>query len=369
MKFAPPLNVKASGRVDGRISVVSQDGKIAASGVVSMPRANIMDIPLNFRLPFRWNGNNFIALDDASLNTSAASLKLNAEADISSMAVKAQGEAQNISLSEIGRMFAPKAGLKGEGGYLKFDVDTVLKGDILSSTQADINAKMPSVTAAGLNIVRDLIAHVKLTRMGVPKISLGGVQYHLSTQAASLMATVDNDNDSIPYVSPSNKNLQCDSSVLADGTEQNLSLTQANYLNSQGIVTALNFSQGWVLWGNACSRFPSSSDPVERFISIRRMMNWIANSLVTTYFSQVDAPINRRLIETIMDSVAIWFNGLAAKGCILGGRIVFDSDDNPTTKLISGIVKFKVYVTPPPPAEQIIFELEFDPDYFATLFS
>ncbi len=174
MKFAPPINVKASGRVDGRISVVSQDGKIAASGVVSMPRANIMDIPLNFRLPFRWNGNNFIALDDASLNTSAASLKLNAEADISSMAVKAQGEAQNISLSEIGRMFAPKAGLKGEGGYLKFDVDTVLKGDILSSTQADINAKMPSVTAAGLNIVRDLIAHVKLTRMGVPKISLGG---------------------------------------------------------------------------------------------------------------------------------------------------------------------------------------------------
>lgn len=202
-----------------------------------------------------------------------------------------------------------------------------------------------------------------------PKISLGGVQYHLSTQAASLMATVDNDNDSIPYVSPSNKNLQCDSSVLADGTEQNLSLTQANYLNSQGIVTALNFSQGWVLWGNSMSKFPSSSDPVERFISIRRMMNWISNTLVTTYFSQVDAPINRRLIETIMDSVAIWFNGLAAKGCILGGQIVFDSDDNPTTNLISGIVKFKIYVTPPPPAEQISFELEFDPENFATLFS
>lgn len=201
-----------------------------------------------------------------------------------------------------------------------------------------------------------------------PKISLGGVQYHLSTQLAGLMAQVDYDNDSVPYVSPSNKNLQCDSSVLADGTEQNLSLPQVNYLNSQGVVTALNFSQGWVAWGNACSKFPSSTDPIERFISIRRTMNWIINSLVLTYFSQVDAPMTRRLIELVLDSVNIWFNGLAAKGCILGGRIVFDSDDNPTTNLISGIVKFKIYVTPPPPAEAIYFELEFDPEYLSTLF-
>ena len=202
-----------------------------------------------------------------------------------------------------------------------------------------------------------------------PKVSLGGVKYHLSTQLASLMATVDSENDDIPYYSPSNQNLQCDSTVLADGLEQNLSLPQANYLNSCGIVTALNFSQGWVAWGNSTSRFPSSTDPKDRFISIRRMLNWITNTLVLTYFSQVDAPINRRLIETIMDSVAIWFNGLAAKGCILGGRIIFDSDDNPTTNLLSGIVKFKIYVTPPPPAEQISFELEFDPEYFSTLFA
>lgn len=202
-----------------------------------------------------------------------------------------------------------------------------------------------------------------------PKISLGGVQYHLSTQLAGLMAQVDSENDDIPFVSPSNKNLQMDSAVLSDGSEVLLSLPQANYLNSCGITTALNFSQGWVAWGNATSIFPSSTDPVERFISIRRMMNWITNSLVLTYFSQVDAPINRRLIELIMDSVNIWFNGLAAKGCILGGRIVFDSDDNPTTNLISGIVKFKIYVTPPPPCETLIFELEFDPEYFSTLFS
>ena len=50
--------------------------------------------------------------------------------------------------------------------------------------------------------------------------------------------------------SPSNKLLQIDSAVLADGTVVLLDLQQANYLNSNGIVTALNFIGGYVLWGD-----------------------------------------------------------------------------------------------------------------------
>ena len=174
LKFAPPMDIKASGRIDGRVFLDTADDAITASGVLSMPRANVMDIPLNFRLPFRWNGKNFAELDNASLNTKAASLRLNASADINSMSIKAQGTAQNVSLAEIGRMFAPDAGLKGEGGYLAFDVDTVASGDILGRTNADINAKLPEVEAAGIRIVRDLAAHVKLTPGTAPKIALDG---------------------------------------------------------------------------------------------------------------------------------------------------------------------------------------------------
>ncbi len=178
LKFAPPMDIKASGRFDGRIFLDTDSNNITnVSGVVSMPRANIMDIPLNFRLPFRYDGKNFAALDNAELNTSAAGLRLNASADLDSMNIRAKGGAQNISLGEIGAMFAPSAGLQGDGGWLNFDVDTVISGDvpdILAATKADINALVPVLEAAGINILQGMNAHVKLTPGETPKISLGG---------------------------------------------------------------------------------------------------------------------------------------------------------------------------------------------------
>ena len=174
MKFAPDLGVKASGRIDGKFSAVSEDGRVKASGVVSMPRAEVMDVPLKFRLPFSWDGVSVFAVHDAALKTKAASLNLNAATDINSLTVKANGEAVNISLNEIGRMFAPEAGLDGEGGNVKFDVDAVLSGDIMSRTRADITASMPEITAAGVRILRGLSAKLKLTPGDMPKISANG---------------------------------------------------------------------------------------------------------------------------------------------------------------------------------------------------
>ena len=179
MKFAPPMNIQASGRLDGRVFAVQDEaGRVKASGVVSMPRANIMEVPLNIRLPFKWDGEKILELDNATLNTELASLKLNAETDINTLAIKADGEAQNVSLSEIGRMFAPEYGLEGENGNLRFDVDTIINSnnpmEILRNTRADINADIPSLTAMNMNVLQNLNAHVKLIPDEVPKISLGG---------------------------------------------------------------------------------------------------------------------------------------------------------------------------------------------------
>ncbi len=179
MKFAPPMNIQASGRLDGRVFAVQDEaGRVKASGVVSMPRANIMDVPLNFRLPFKWDGEKILELDNASLNTELASLKFNAETNINTLAIKADGEARNVSLTEIGRMFAPDYGLKGENGNLRFDVDTIINSnnpmEILSNTRADVNADIPSLTAMNMNVLQNLNAHVKLSPNDVPKISLGG---------------------------------------------------------------------------------------------------------------------------------------------------------------------------------------------------
>lgn len=200
-----------------------------------------------------------------------------------------------------------------------------------------------------------------------PKVALDGEQYHLSTQLASLINQTDAAYDDIPYKSPSNENLQCDSSVLADGSEKFLSLTQANYLNGQGIGTALNFSGGWKFWSNRTSAYPSNTDVKDNFLPIRRMFNWINNILITDFWSQVDSASNRRLIDTVIDSANIWLNGLTAKGALLGGRVEFLGTENPTTDLMDGIIKSHVFFTPPSPAREIHFILEYDPSYIANL--
>lgn len=201
-----------------------------------------------------------------------------------------------------------------------------------------------------------------------PRVRNGDDIFHMSVHLLGVMATVDSDNGDIPYESPSNKSMQITGTCLADGTEVILGPDEANYLNGQGIVTALNFIGGWKAWGNRTACYPSNTDPKDAFISIRRMFNWHAQTFIKAYWAKVDKPINKRLIQTVIDSENIRLNGLVAQGVLLGARVEFREDENPTTNLLDGIIKFHTYFTPPTPARVIENVIEYDPDYFQTLF-
>lgn len=200
-----------------------------------------------------------------------------------------------------------------------------------------------------------------------PMLKLGAFSFHQSTQLAGLMSQVDTQNGGCPYESPSNKNYQCDAMVLEDGTEVNLTLTQANFLNANGIVTALNFMGGWTCWGNYTACYPGNTDVKDYFISVSRMFGWIGNSIIRTYWSKLDKPMNRRLVDTIKDAINIWLNGLVGSSYLLGARVEFLETENPTSNLMSGIIKFHIYMTPPSPAQEIDFVLEYDAEYVATV--
>lgn len=202
-----------------------------------------------------------------------------------------------------------------------------------------------------------------------PKVKLGDDVFHLSTQLIGLMNSVDNDNEAVPYESPSNKLLQMNACVNSAGKEINLGQEQANYLNGQGIVTALNWIGGWRAWGNRTGTYPSNTDVKDCFISVRRMFDWIRNDFIQMFWQEVDAPMTARLIRTIVNSYNVRLNGLQAREMIIGGRIEFLSSENPMTDLLSGILRFHIYFTPPISAEQIVGIFEFDPDYLETLFA
>ena len=202
-----------------------------------------------------------------------------------------------------------------------------------------------------------------------PKVGLGDNQYYLSTHLAALAAYVDADkNDGIPLESPSNKILKISGSVLSDGTQVALSKVEANILNGQGIVTALNFN-GQRLWGSRTSIFPTSSDPKDVWIPTRRMMNFVGNQLAVNYFSQIDVPINKRLVERVLDKCGCYLNGLTARGALLGGKIACLAEDNPPSSLVDGIIIFRVQICPPSPSRVIQFTLSYDVNMYQNLFS
>ena len=201
-----------------------------------------------------------------------------------------------------------------------------------------------------------------------PCVRLDDMVFHLSTHIMGIIGVMDAGNLDVPYQSPSNLSLQATGLCTADGKEVSLSLDQANLLNSQGVVTGLNFSGGWKSWGNYTGAYPSITDVKDSFICVRRMFDWQYQTFILTYWQMVDRPLTRRLVKTITDSEQIRLNGLVSRGYLLGADVKFLEAENPLTDLLQGIVRFHTYLTPPVPAQEIDDILEYDVNNFKTLF-
>ena len=199
-----------------------------------------------------------------------------------------------------------------------------------------------------------------------PKVALSEKIFDFSVQLAGSMTATDNNGDlggGTPCESASNKSLQADSTVLASGKEVTLDVQQGNYLNDNGIVTGLNFYNGFVSWGNYTACFPANTDPVDYFYCINRMFRWVAKTVVLSHWNYVDRSMKRRLLDAILQGVNNWLNGLTAEEKILGGRVEMLESENPLTALMAGRAKFHVNLTPPAPLQQMDWVLEYDVSY------
>lgn len=196
-----------------------------------------------------------------------------------------------------------------------------------------------------------------------PQGTREGRRYHMSTHLAGLMAQVDAGNGGVPFESPSNKNFELDGLCLEDGTPVRLSFDQVNAIAGCGVVTALNFiGMGWTAKGNYTACCPNSADVKDLFIPTSRMFDYVTNTLVRTFWSKLDKPMNLRLLDNVQDTCNIWLNSLVNQEYLLGGRVELRATENPASNLLAGIVSFHIYLTPPVPAQEIRFTLEFDVD-------
>ena len=159
--------------------------------------------------------------------------------------------------------------------------------------------------------------------------------------------------------------------VLAHGTGSSVKYFDPDTLqeNFKAIVTALNFIGSYVLWGDETACFPADTDVKNYFISVSRMFGWVARSVILTYWSKIDKKMTRRLIDSIVDSVNIWLNGLVSEEKLLGARVEFLDEENSTTALMAGKAVFHIYMTPASPMRECEFILEYDADYVTAALS
>lgn len=208
--------------------------------------------------------------------------------------------------------------------------------------------------------------------VGFPRLGLDDKQMWASTQLAALTEKTDQKNGDVPVETPSNKNVKC-TKLLAGPLDAPIEITFgksiADYLNGIGVVTCINWIGGWKAWGSNMGIYPSSTDPKDRWLPVRRMTDFVGNTTVLTIYQFVDRPGNRRLIDSVIDSLNLWLNTLVASGQSLGARVEFIHSENPDTELLNGHYKFHIYEAFPTPAEWIEFLLEFDVSYLETLFT
>jgi len=201
-----------------------------------------------------------------------------------------------------------------------------------------------------------------------PCVAIGDRIFHGSTRLAGMFGEVDGKNGGLPYEQASNKTLSMTEMCDEDGNViPMLSEEQANYLNENGIGSWINFD-GWRSWGVETAAFPGNTDIKDFERSVRRMFSYVQNVVNRTMRQEVDKPITRLLIDSILLTANEYLNTLKSRNAIIGGFVEFLQSDNSNQGILSGQLYFRVHLTPPNAAKALIFDFVYDPDLLSGLF-
>lgn len=240
------------------------------------------------------------------------------------------------------------------------EINCVFRGFALADIDSDVVRNYEDLEAykaeKGLNVKKLINCW--------PMDKYGGKQYDLSVALAGTMAVTDMAEGNIPCASPSNRKVLADAACLADGTEIMLNVNEASRINHLGAVTILTkFIEGNTIYGDKTACWPEESDPQNGDIAGGRMFAFICNNLVVKAWNKVDKRLTRRLIQSVVDEINLWLNGLAADEKILGGRVEFLAAENPTEDIARGLIRYHVYLGTAPTGRSIEFIVEQDLSY------
>lgn len=171
---------------------------------------------------------------------------------------------------------------------------------------------------------------------------LGSNYLHFSTIVACELLRGDVENGGVPCDSPSNKSAKVSKIVYKDeeGNYQDLNLDerQAELLNENGIITAIQTSNGFMIWGNRTSAFQpgGTTEKKDIWIHAKRMIQYICNTIAMNNQNEVDKRMSKTRVIAVRDNINRWLADLKSQEKISGARVEFREIDNPGENVANG---------------------------------
>ena len=196
--------------------------------------------------------------------------------------------------------------------------------------------------------------------------------YHTSTLAVVEYMRIDQEHDSIPMESCSNKEIPVTKQYFgADSKNQGFDqVTASAELNAYGISTLVFWGGSWVLWGGHTAKYKFGKDIDVRAIDSHymRMLFHCINGFQRRQASKIDKPFNLQLRDSILNEEQEILDGYIAVGALLpGSKIIFLASENSTSDMINGDFKFDLPITVTPRAKSLTGTVYYTDEGLASL--
>lgn len=196
--------------------------------------------------------------------------------------------------------------------------------------------------------------------------------FHLSTIGTATMLRVDLSHDSVPFESPSNKEIMATAQYFGEGSNsKGFDQQTANTLNEKGITTACFWRGQWVLWGphTAAYEYNGAMDARAIFDVNIRMLMYITNRFQLDHGTEIDSPMTPQDKDTILNFEKQKLDTLCGIGALIGTPTVeFLESANPTSNMMNGDFVWDFSVTNTPPFKSGTARVCYTDEGFAAFF-
>ena len=200
-----------------------------------------------------------------------------------------------------------------------------------------------------------------------------GSKYHLSVIAAANFLELLADNEGIPFHSASNTDAPIVEKLWlgAGGTDKVFDDEIINEkLNKNGIASAAFVGGRWAIWGaHAADYNQEDADSVNVAETNRMMLFYVSNDFQARRPRDVDQPLTRNDIDSIVAEEQNRLDALKAMGALIFGEASMDADSLANSDVYSGDFVFEFRVTTTPLAKSLKAIVSWVDDGFSTYFA